>query len=261
MDWVAIDIHIAGDAVTHRLADQFRIRVAEAAGLLTLAFAGMAQHARDGELAETTDSQIEEWARWHGKRGAFAMFFRAQLCDEAGTVRAWEKYNGRAIRRAEAAKERTRVWREQHERARTERTTSANGTHNRTHNVRRTGQDRTGHNITANSGGADAPPAAPAWLPAIRARWQTRVGRITPAVLVRELSAVAELHGEASLLTAIDAYVEARLELGKPAKLAWFAEEAAVWVQRAGESEAEPIIDGWFSPAGEKATRPTGAAR
>lgn len=231
MEWVAIDVHIAGDAVTHRLAERFRLRVAEAAGLLTLAFAGMAQHAQDGALAEVTDSQIEAWAMWHGKRGAFAALFREQLCDEDGVVRAWEKYNGRSIRRAEAAKERSREWREQRERERTERAPSANGTHMRTHTVRRTRQDQTRPNLTTKSGGADAP-AVPAWVPVIRARWQERVGRVTPAVLTRELGAVVEIHGEAKILEAIDTYVDERLEQGKPTKLAWFAEEAALWVER-----------------------------
>jgi hypothetical protein len=39
-------------------------------------------------------------------------FFRAQLCDDDGTVRAWEKYNGAAIREAKASRERMRQWRE-----------------------------------------------------------------------------------------------------------------------------------------------------
>lgn len=89
--------------------------------------------------------------------------------------------------------------------------------------------------------GADAPPAAtalPAWLPGIRARWQVRVGRITPAVLSREISAAIDLHGEPAILLAIDAYAEERIEQGKPMKLEWFAAECAAWVER-----AKPIVD------------------
>ena len=99
MEWVAIDVHIAGDAVTHRLADRFRLRVAEAAGLLALAFAGMAQHAQSGELAAITDSQIEEWAHWHGKRRAFAAFFREHFEAAALHFRYRRgKYRGRIPR-------------------------------------------------------------------------------------------------------------------------------------------------------------------
>lgn len=139
MEWVAIDVHIAGDAVTHRLADAFRLRVAEAAGLLTLAYAGMAQHAQDGSLSSVTDSQIESWAFWHGKRGAFATFFRAQLCDEAGTVRAWERYNGASIREAKAGRTRMREYR-----AKKKAERSANGTQDGT--AYGTGSVR--HNLT-----------------------------------------------------------------------------------------------------------------
>lgn len=121
MEWVAIDVHIGGDAVTHRLAAAFRLRVPEAAGLLALVFGGMAQHAQDGSLAEVTDSQIESWALWHGKRGAFAAFFRAQLCDDDGTVRAWETYNGAAIREANASRERMREYRARRRREKEER--------------------------------------------------------------------------------------------------------------------------------------------
>lgn len=160
MEWVAIDVHIAGDAVTHRLADRFRLRVAEAAGLLALTFAGMVQHARDGSLADITDSQLEAWATWHGKKGQFAAFFREQLCDDTGTVRAWEEYNGRSIRRAEAAKERSRVWREQQDKERTERTQNANRMHTQTHTVCRTRPDQTvPKDVTAKNNGADAPPS------------------------------------------------------------------------------------------------------
>jgi hypothetical protein len=161
MEWVAIDVHIAGDAVTHRLAGLFRLRVAEAAGLLALAFAGMAQHAQAGELADVADSQLETWALWHGKRGAFAAFFREHLCDEAGTVRAWEKYNGANIREAKASRARMLEYRAK---KKAERKAFANpngtayptpnGTANGTPHVTRSvrlQQDMTGQNRTTNS--------------------------------------------------------------------------------------------------------------
>lgn len=182
MEWVAIDVHIAGDAVTHRLADAFRLRVAEAAGLLTLAFAGMAQHAQDGSLGPVTDSQIEAWAFWHGKRGAFAAFFRAQLCDEDGTVRAWEQYNGAAIREAKAARERMRAYRARNRAAREgerEHTQNANGTPNGTANgTRNVRHNLTGHDLTSTTQpqkkpkGADKPRGESApWMGLMRTAW------------------------------------------------------------------------------------------
>jgi hypothetical protein len=152
---VAIGVHIAGDGVTHSLAEEFRLRIAEASGLLVLAFAGMAQHAKDGNLSDIRDSQIEEWARWHGRRGAFAKFFRAHLCDERATVRAWEKYNGAAIRRAEAAKARSRQWREERQ-ARLAPAENAYRTHTRTNSVHLTGQDLTEPDSTSATTAAAA---------------------------------------------------------------------------------------------------------
>jgi hypothetical protein len=156
MEWVAIDVNIADDPAVHRMADSLRVRVPELVGLLGLTFARMAQHAPDGNLAAVPDTLLEQWSRWHGKRGAFVAQFRAELCDDTGLVTAWEKYNGAHIRRAKAASARTKAWREKQERERTERelaagqtsSQSANGnanvTHNTTHNVCGTGQDRTG---------------------------------------------------------------------------------------------------------------------
>lgn len=251
MEWVAIDVHIAGDAVTHRLAEAFRLRVPEAAGLLTLAFAGMAQHAQDGELADITDSQIESWVMWHGRRGAFAAFFRAQLCDEHGCVRAWEKYNGRSIRRAEAAKVRTRQWRERQDQQRTERETNAHAadtrTHNGAHNVRRTRQDQTRPDLTAKGSGADAPTppprgkakkSLPAWVDAVADRWLRRVGKATPERIAAQLGAAVEQHGEMAVLRAIDAWVDARVGSASAPRLEWFAEAVSVWVERTG-----PLVD------------------
>lgn len=167
MEWVAIDVNIAGDPGVHRMAAALRVRVPELVGLLALTFAGMAQHATDGQLADVPDSVLEMWSRWHGKRGAFAKQFRAELCDESGLVTAWEKYNGAKIRRAEAASARTKAWREKQERERAEREQSAqqNGdvTHNGTYNVRRTRHDKTRPNQDLTTGGAAAPtpPDAP----------------------------------------------------------------------------------------------------
>jgi hypothetical protein len=256
MEWVAIDVHIAGDAVTHRLAEAFRLRVPEAAGLLALAFAGMAQHAQDGELAEVTDSQIEAWAMWHGKRGAFATFFRAQLCDERGCVRAWEKYNGAAIREAKASRERMAAYRAAKRAEREANGTqngtayhTPNGTENGTRNVRRTGQDQTRPNqeLTTKGGGADAPTPPrrarakkplPAWADALTARWLRRVGKVTPERIAAQLGDAVEQHGETAVLRAIDAWADARVGSSSPPRLEWFAEAVSVWVERAG-----PLVD------------------
>lgn len=134
MEWVAISVHIAGDSVTHQVAERCRVRIPEAAGLLALTYAGMALHAQNGSLAGITDSQVEQWAHWQGKRGTFGAAFRALMCDDDGLVTAWEKYNGASIREAKASAERVKKWREQRK---AEREQNANGDRSVPRNVRR----------------------------------------------------------------------------------------------------------------------------
>lgn len=165
MDWIAISVTIGGDPAVHRMAAVLRIRVAEVVGLLGLTFAGMAQHAPSGQLADVPNTLLEQWSTWHGKRGAFAAQFRAELCDDAGQVRAWEKYNGANIRRLESARERARIWRETQERERAECEQNANGTHTRTRTKRAayasTEQNSTEQKIkSASAAGADRPEKA-----------------------------------------------------------------------------------------------------
>jgi hypothetical protein len=228
MEWIAIDVHIAGDAVTHRLADAFRLRVAEAAGLLTLAFAGMAQHAQDGSLSSVTDSQIESWAYWQGKRGAFAAFFRAQLCDERGTVRAWEKYNGANIREAHAARERMRGYRARKKAERSAHGTehgtangSGNGTANGTRDVRHnmTGQDRTELQDQQLPASPPEKPAAIVKVPKpkrpplpfmgrLNATWKRHYGGEMPKGSATILEPVVADVGEEEADARLDAYCE-----------------------------------------------------
>ena len=125
---------------------------------------------------------------------------------------------------------------------------------------KRRGEERREEKKRGEAQRAAAAPA-PAWVDPIRGRWQRRVGRITPAVLTRELAAAVELHGEAKILEAIDVYAEARLAAEKPMKLEWFASEAAAWVKRAEEGEAEVVSNGWLTAAGDRETSPNGVAR
>lgn len=76
-------------------------------------------------MATVPDVVLEEWAMWRGKPGVFAAAFRSQLCDDAGTVRAWEKHNGAAIREADRTRERAREWREEKKRTPRERQANA----------------------------------------------------------------------------------------------------------------------------------------
>lgn len=179
MEWVAIDVGIAGDPAVHRMAETLRVRVPEVVGLLALAFGGMTKHAPDGSVGGVPDSVLEMWATWHGKRGAFAVSFRAELCDSEGLVRAWERWNGRMIRRSNTASERSRAWRENADKERTERKENANRTHTQTHTVCRTGQDRTVQDLEAIT---NTPPARAIVISPAEEQLQAQAGEHYPPI-------------------------------------------------------------------------------
>jgi hypothetical protein len=78
----------------------------------------------------------------------------------------------------------------------------------------------------------------PPWATPLADRWISRVGDVTPVKMRRHLAAAVGVHGEAAVLRAIEAWVTARREAGKPCKLEWFADEVSVWVER-----TKPIVD------------------
>lgn len=108
MRWIRVEVVIGDNPSIGAVADALGLRVTEAVGLCVLVFVKLPAHAKDGALATVTDSTLEQWAQWRGKRGAFARCFREFLCDADGVVRDWERINGAAIRESEATAERVR---------------------------------------------------------------------------------------------------------------------------------------------------------
>lgn len=115
-------------------------------------------------------------------------------------------------------------------------------------------------------GGADAPAPPPKraksvkkplppWAGPLAAQWERRIGHTSPEQIAGKLRSVADVHGEAPLLRAIDAYADARLAAGKPCKLEWFASEASVWVSRAA-----PLVDPETGLLNERGMAVAGAA-
>jgi hypothetical protein len=167
MNWVRIATKMKGDPRIGKIAADCKVRIAEAVGLVCCVLMEMPDHSRDGDLSEVPDVILEQWAMWTGKPGLFARTFREQLCDETGLVRAWDRYNGSAIRDADRTRDRAKKWRD-------ERKTNAVRTDNepRTNSVangKRTDlRDGTGRDVTTTpeagvavrAQGADRPPAA-----------------------------------------------------------------------------------------------------
>lgn len=79
---------------------------AAAAGLLVALWGRLADHQPDGSVITRDDEQLEEWAQWKGKPGAFATAFRERFVDENGVLLEWEKYQGAALARREADRQR-----------------------------------------------------------------------------------------------------------------------------------------------------------
>jgi hypothetical protein len=109
VNWIKIASDMKADDAMGIVADECGVPRYSAVGLCVNVLGVMATKAQDGHLATLRDSTLEEWAGWDGKRGRFAAAFRSAMCNEAGVVRSWEKYNGAAIRKAEADIERMRA--------------------------------------------------------------------------------------------------------------------------------------------------------
>jgi hypothetical protein len=109
MNWIRIATKMKGDPRIGAIATLCKIRVHEAVGLVCCALMEFPDHAHNGDISAVPDVIVEQWALWSGRPGVFAEAFRAQLCDEAGVVRAWDRHNGAALRKAKSDIERKRA--------------------------------------------------------------------------------------------------------------------------------------------------------
>ena len=125
MNWIRIAVKMKTDPRLGAIATACKVRIPEAVGLVCCTLMEFPDHARDGDVAHVDDVVLEQWAGWGGKVGVFGGAFRRFLCDETGTVRAWEKHNGAALRKAETDIERKRSMRNGAETARAKRAPSA----------------------------------------------------------------------------------------------------------------------------------------
>lgn len=104
MNWIRISVKIKGDPRIGAIARACKVRIHEAVGFVTCCLLEFPEHAPDGQIADVDDLMLEHWALWPGEPGVFAQAFRTHMCDteQPNVVRAWEKINGAAIRKAEA---------------------------------------------------------------------------------------------------------------------------------------------------------------
>lgn len=97
MTWFRVDTDIVRADVVHVLAETLSLkRPAEALGYYIGVLAGFGEYQPDGVVGAVTDTSLEDWAGWRGKKGEFARAFRRRCVsdgtnqkDPAGTIRGW----------------------------------------------------------------------------------------------------------------------------------------------------------------------------
>lgn len=113
--WFRMHANIGDKPVSWRCASVLGIPLAKAVGHLAMFWGKVSQHVPGGDVSEIGDSQLEGWAGWDGKRGAFAAWLRADHLSE-GVVNEYEEYSGTLDLRREKDRQRKA---EQRERERT----------------------------------------------------------------------------------------------------------------------------------------------
>lgn len=106
--WIRVHANLATKPVVLRIVDQLGVHENEAVGLLVRFWGQMSQHGANGSVSALSDTEIERWAGWRGKRGIFAAFVRANHTDAQGRVREWDDYAGKLEVRREKEREKKR---------------------------------------------------------------------------------------------------------------------------------------------------------
>jgi hypothetical protein len=92
--WIRVHSDLFDKPVTTRLCDAVRIKEHEAIGVLVTFWSGVAKDAKNGHIANYPDRQLEKWAKWRRKPGAFAAWVRTEHQDADGRVPEWNDYQG-----------------------------------------------------------------------------------------------------------------------------------------------------------------------
>jgi len=150
MNWIRIATGIMRDPTLVHLSEALGVSVPTTTGHVVGVLTALPEGSKTGDLSQVSDSTLEMWAMWRGKRGSFAAAFRAHLCDSQGVVRSWEKHNGAAMRESEASAERAKVWREKRKTnaVRTENERRTNGVAN---GLRTPLRDETRRDVTTSA--------------------------------------------------------------------------------------------------------------
>lgn len=107
--------NIADKPVVWRLASALKLSHAKAIGHLAMFWGKVSQHGSHGHVGDLPDAQLESWAGWDGKRGAFAAWLRANHLTD-GVVNEYDEYSGALEAHRARTRERVKKWRTERER-------------------------------------------------------------------------------------------------------------------------------------------------
>jgi hypothetical protein len=89
MPWIRWECSTRSHELIGQLAEELKVRRAEAVGLYVNTCCGFGEHRQDGDAATVTDATLEAWADWQGKPGKWAGAFRTLCLEDGGQVRGW----------------------------------------------------------------------------------------------------------------------------------------------------------------------------
>lgn len=241
--WIRVHGDLYEKPVVTRLSESTRISRHEAVSVLVAFWSGVSRHAKNGFVREHSDGQLELWARWHKRPGAFAKWAREQHLDDDGRVREWDEYAGKL----EVIRERDRTRKSAGIPAERSRNSSGMATETprnsvaaRANETRRDETRRKSKEKPGTDAGASSPPELPDWVAPAAEVWIAKVGAVTIPRLRFALEPLIQLTSLAAVLAAIDVYASPDEGPKGPRRIEFFAEEFQRWHRIAQTPMVDP---------------------
>lgn len=99
--WIRVEAHEVDSVRVAQLSEHLGVEPYAALGLLVALGGQVAEQTPDGHIANVPNATLERWARWSGKRGAFATAVREILQDGEGYLEDWRESMGKLVERRE----------------------------------------------------------------------------------------------------------------------------------------------------------------
>lgn len=89
MTWIRLECDFPDHESIGTLAEKLRIDPDRAAMSLIRVWCRFGTFQADGMATEITDTTLEDWAKWRGPRGRFALAFREYCVESSGKLAGW----------------------------------------------------------------------------------------------------------------------------------------------------------------------------